>query len=69
MGKEKGVLDFAGAAGFDHVNGEVWHIHDLTKDKRTVCLFHLYLSTLIQQEHPECLYIYINDKTIPSQLI
>ncbi len=29
---------FAGAAGFDHVNGEVWHIHDLTKDKRTVSI-------------------------------
>ncbi len=38
MGKEKGVFCFAGAAGFDHVNGEVWHIHDLTKDKRTVYL-------------------------------
>lgn len=59
MRNEKGVFDFAGAARFDHVNGEVWHIHDLTKDKRTVCVFHLYLSTLIQQEHPERPFKYI----------
>lgn len=44
MGNEKRGFDFAGAAGFDHVNGEVWHIHDLTKDKRTVCVFHFISS-------------------------
>lgn len=40
MRKEKGVFfDFAGAAGFDHVDGEVWRVHDLTKDKRTACVY------------------------------
>lgn len=53
MRKEKGVFfDFAGAAGFDHVDGDVWRVHDLTKDKRTACVYLiLYLSTLSQQKY------------------
>lgn len=40
MRKEKGLFDSDGTAGFDRADGEVWHVHNLTKDERglSVCI-------------------------------